>query len=240
MKSKVILKPLIIISCLLLSLNMKAQNIQYEDITRNFKWQIEPTLTIRSQNMTLLQVENLNARSKSSIKNKKIDSYTAFIDLEIKEPVVIELDVFNANTNPSKYKYRVYERDKNGKFKKKGTWHKDNIYWGVSIQMYSSDGSIVNDVIWISANSASYGINNSFSYILNNKSWESIGANYVESLPYRIITFPDNTLTIYNLNGIILHRTYSHIIGIKNIGIMVGTAANVSVRNFTILKPVVL
>ena len=234
MKSKIILKSIMIISCLLLSLNMKAQEIRYEDITNNYEWLIAPELQVYSKNMTLLQVGNLDKESKKNKKSGTIEFHNVYMNLEIKEPVVINLEILNANNRPYSHKYKVYERNKNGSFKKKGEWYQGNICWGVNIEMYSSNGEIINDNIWISANP---NINYPYSYNINPQGWNNLTSlrDANELLPANIILYPNNTLSINNMKM----RTYSHIIGIKSINIMVGTAANVSVRNFTILKPVV-
>ena len=232
MKSKIILKSIMIISCLLLSLNTQAQELQYEDITKNYEWLITPELKVHSKNMTLLQLENLDKPNKSSLKNSSIESHSAVINLDIKEPVVINLDIRNTNNKPYEYKYMVYERNKNGSYKKKGEWFQGNIYFGVGVHMYSSDGSIISDNIWICA---STNVNYPYAYNFNDEGWEYLSSSGAAEayLPTNIILYPDNTLSINNSKV----RTYSHIVGIKSIELGIATAAKVSVKNLTISKP---
>lgn len=229
----------------LTSLLLQAQQT-WETIPLNsYKWQISKELSVLSNTTTNLRVENLNAASKYSKKNKLIDYLTATLNLNMKEnkPFEISFRIVNQNNNPYSFKYRVYEKDKDGNRKKK--WFQGAIHWGISVEFYGMNGKQVSNEVWFNVYRGSYG--NSYQINKNNSGWRNQG--YSTEHTIYIKKGDDNSIKFYidyesndNLIG-----GWTNIAGIKQITIMAGTASKVEVSDFkmqrkttySIAKPIV-
>ena len=230
MKTKVILRSLLVIIGLLLSINIHAQ-IKWEPVPlTSYKWQISNDLSVYSNSIQQLEIANLNAPSEKNKKNNIVKYFSATLDLNWKDnkPFEISFNIVNKNNNPYSYKYRVYERDRKGKLKEK--WYQDNIYWGIFFELYGSGGNIVTNRILFYASKGSYKTN--FGQNVNDRGWES---NVFE--PDEVVYIKKETESSL---GIVVGRIpvgrWDNITGIKSISILVGAAASISVTNFHIKK----
>jgi S1-C subfamily serine protease len=229
MVKKIDLKMVLAVAGLLLQFNVQAQEV--EDITGKFSWQIDPELTVYSNSMTRLEVANLNAKSEDNKKRRQIDYRAIVMSMNWKEnmPFVITWDLQNKNIDPYSYRYTVYETTKKGKPKK--TQHKGNIYWGINVELFSLDGSIVSHGSWLCVGAGTYG--NAFSLNKNNNGWADI-TNSINrgNANIRSMVIQNDEYNNLSING----TSYAHIAGIKSITIMAGSAASIALNNFTVAR----
>jgi S1-C subfamily serine protease len=192
------------------------------DITDKFSWHIDPGLTVVSNSTDLIKVYNGNAPKGGS----KIDYLPVTLEMNYKGPIQILL-IHENISDPTEYTYEVYSKNRKGE--KVQTWYEDNIYYGTYIEMYGEDGSIVEDLTWVYVSP-----DNDAGVNIGNRGWQPFDVDDMAHYPAILIELnEDNTLSINGDEG----RLYNHVTGIKSISLMVGTAANITIENFAVVKP---
>lgn len=189
-------------------------------------------LSFYSKTSTLLSVANLNKESTELTKQNRFSYETTGMNLQWREqaPFRVSFTLENKQADPFHYKYRVYETTKDAKTKKK--WHKQNVYWGLTIELYLNNGQTTSVPIFFCASKGSYRTN--YSYKINNESWRE----YYLIDSQMNISFESNsnkTLSMY-INNIPLETIAYSVVGIKSISYHLGSAAYIEVRNLKLMK----
>jgi tetratricopeptide (TPR) repeat protein len=233
MKTRTFLKFMLIISSLSLHFSLRAQKYM-ENMTNNFgQWHIDKELVILSNSLQQLDVKNVDAVSDANKKSNSIDYHQVVLNLNWKENsdfYSISFNLLNKQADPYSFKYKVYEKKKNGELKDK--WHDGNIYWGMYLELYGLNGSIVHNTVWYCVQKGNF--RTEYSENVNDKGWEDRYLKY---------TAPDEKVVIFKsgnefsfLAGERVIGKWANIAGIKNLKIMVGSAAQVSVTNLIIQR----
>ena len=231
MKTKISFKSFLTITGIILQFNLLAQQ-EWEDITSKFDtWKIDKELSIKSNSIDRLEVSNVNAENVNSRKNNIIDYHSAVMNLNWKEdtPFLIMFGFENENANPFSDAYRVYGKNIKGEIREQ--WHTNNIYWGINLEIYSKDGSVISHTIWFSAKKGNF----KTEYSISESNKQNLGWKYyngdLSAVQVGIETDNKGWILFQGEN-----MGYNQITGIKSISVLVGSAAKVSVKNFTFLK----
>jgi tetratricopeptide (TPR) repeat protein len=231
MKIMKLFKLCFIATCLLFSSISQAQEQEWEDVTVKFgRWQTGEGLTVSSNSLNNLTVKNTTGEGITDSQGN-LSYRSAYLNLNWKEvsPFGISFTLSNKKSNPY-------------------TYNQEQVYWGFYIELYGSDGSVVSNTLWLSAeryeSESDDGNISRYSFASNNdewKKWTYLG-KYIQDM--KIIVFcKDNSLFAgfsyaYYANNETTDTyegfaEWSNITGIKSIKILVGSGAEVSVKDFT-------
>ena len=210
---------------LLISTVLYAQS-EWENVSSYyFKWGTNHDVKIKSSSLNNLSFWNYNAELAENKRNNTWKRQSIQMNLFWKESRAwkITFDIRNAN-NQHDYKYNVFDAND------KEVWHKGNIYWGYEI----------------TANKSSYGVETYTKYYCDLKkynsnytytdTWDSNrqfwGASYDRNSRSVVIEYDGmNTITISTDNELL--HTFKGVNSLSSITICAGTAADVSVTNFS-------
>ena len=223
--------------CSLLSINSQAQQEwEYKDFG---KWQIAQGLTATKNSQKELNVRNTTSEGITNAQGN-LNYRSVSLNMNWKENNSFEISFTLSNEKTTPYQYV-----------------QEDVYWGLLLELYKTDGSIVSSTLWLSASqyeSVSDGeVVSRYSYRVNNKGWEKWKywgepikemdieiTCYWNSLHAKFEYYPVKTHTeklLYRWSADKLSfADYSNIAGIKSISIMVGSGAEVSVKNVFIKR----
>jgi len=196
----------------------------YAQVTNNslsgLQWQIDNTLTVYSNSIQQLRVENKNGFPTDF--NNNINFSSVFLPIGWKGDGAFVISFNLVSTNDASYTYQAYEI-KNGKRTRKKQTYTSGAYWGLFIELYGVDGSTVSNTVWYSAKGGG-----EYSYNSNNEGWKK---SYTD--------LSRDKITISKLSGGSIYirgyasTQWSNISGIKSITIMVGAKAQLQVTDFS-------
>ncbi|MCL2860766.1 MAG: retroviral-like aspartic protease family protein [Oscillospiraceae bacterium] len=204
------------------------------------KWQIDNNLTVYSNSIQQLSVENKNLPTGAS---NDISYYKVFLPIDWKGNDSFLLRFNLISSNNSQFIYQAYEI-KDGKQTRKKVKVTGNPYWGLFFELYGVNGNIVTNTIWFTAEGNGY-----YSSNINNQGWEAQYEDFgnygyrkadVSNLEINLQRINTYMVSIYAVNGKegALYGyagsigKWSNITGIKSITIMVGSNAKVSLTDF--------
>lgn len=190
-------------------------------------------LTFYGKSTTKLDVYNSVAETAEDKRNNRWTSYTAWIDPhtnDAKRAYEITFSVKNEH-NPNGYKFKTYSNGKE-------VWYEGNVYWGITIQTRNSYGGKNTDWTINYANnktsSGSYPYSYTSKYSSDDSSWSGISDR--ETRNFRIVYDGISTVKIYGNDGTDLLKTISNTTGVAWVGAKVGTAAELIITNFKVLR----
>ena len=145
-------------------------------------------------------------------------------------PFSISFTLENKHADPFHYKYKVYETTKDAKTKKK--WHKQNVYWGLTIELYLNNGQTTSVSIFFCASKGYH--RTEYRYKINNESWRE---NYLIGSQMNI-SFERNSYNTLSMNiyDMPLETIANSVVGIKSISYHLGPAAYIEVSNLKLMK----
>jgi hypothetical protein len=236
MKAIFLIKLWLLTACLLFPSTAQAQQQETEDVTVRFgTWQMDQGLIATSASIKNLTVKNTTGESIVSSQNR-LNHRMAFLDLNWKEdaPFQISFNLSNEKTNPY-------------------TYDNDPVCWGILLELYGIDGSVVSNTLWLSANrhdALSDGKPSRYAFSTDRDKWENwvYMDKYIKDMAVRIIynhhalcagfrysaAHPEYT-DRYD-DAYLYFAGWSNIAGIKSISILVGSEVEVSVKNFTVQR----
>lgn len=220
------------IMCLFVNWANAQRSMRWEDVTQDFgPWKIDHDLYVLSGSLQQLRIANQNAASETHVKNGTIDFRNAVMDMNWKEtdPYEVTFNLKNEHANPYSFKYKVYGKKKSGKFKEQ--WHEDGIHWGMHIELYGLDGSVLDNKVWYCALKGYYGTK--YRENVNDEGWKNSISDHIPNGEVRIAQNYGN-VSVSVANKVI--GEWANVGGIKSITIMVGSAAQISVTNFTVKR----
>jgi S1-C subfamily serine protease len=220
-------KSYIVLMCLLLSVCLQAQQTKNIDTNQFGIWQLEQGLSATTNSSGSLESSGrLEVRNITGEKIFKSDNTlnlrSAVLNMNWKPTGNFQIDFMLSNKKTDPYKYT-----------------QEPVYWGVFLELYKTDGSIIRSGIMLSsdryealsngkvASRYSYNIYNNGKY----DEWKRVGRsseNEYKHMTLRI-TCENNRLDITSSR---CDWNCSNIAGVKSISIMVGSEAEVSVYNF--------
>lgn len=205
---------------------------EWEDMNiSSWRWSINEHLTCYGDNNrpSKLDVINRVAETDEDIRNNRVSFYTAWMNCQSigDRPCVI---TFSAKNDRSPLMaYTTYKPNGTEVSHKRG----ENLYWGVTIQASSQYGGTSEYTINYGNKYNTY--YNSSSIISNNSddgTWKEVRNRDVIEFT---ITYGGNAINIYD-DGANLKKTLYNVNGISWIGINVGTASNIVVKDFHVLR----
>ena len=217
---KIVIKLLVVIMiCSLPLINLHAQK-EYRDITSTLEpWEnYNDNLTIHTNNLSILSVENTKRGNNSDI---TYGSMVKTLDIKTDFRISFEMDM-KANS--------------------------DDVYWGVMFELYTIDGSTVNDVTWYnkkeddicSINRNDTGWERCFNKttIMNLYHCPPKDDRYSISMNNSVAELKNGMIETQGVDGVYVKNKikYSHIAGIRTISIIVGAKTKITIKNFTVEK----
>lgn len=209
--------------------NIHAQQ-EWEYINKQFgTWQIGSGLSSTSNSLEKLNIRNTtNEGIVDTQKNLNYRSAVLNMNWKNSTPFEISFTLSNEKTEPYQYS-------------------QEEVYWGLSLELYKADGSVVSDKIWLAANKfdlvADDGIIYRYFINTNSKGWEKWkhSEREVKNMNINITCFGNSLSAKHEYYSEYIREskafaTQSNIVGVKSISVMVGSGAEVSVTDFFVKK----
>ena len=217
--------------CSLVNIKLSAQ-AEWESVnTDSWSWGYNNELNIFSKTVSKLSIWNSDAETKEDKKNNKWSSKTITMQIPFTgaRPYTISFQIYNKNNKPT-YKYRVYEKKKNGD--KKEAWHNNAIYWGYQINAKSVSGT-TNSFTQYYCDRKNY--NTAYTYT---DAWSSDNRQWVSNADITTRTIKieydgKGTIKVFGGYGTTLVHTFYSSNVVSSITIHAGPAANVEVLNMS-------
>lgn len=219
----------------------KGEEQEWEYVnTSSWKWSSESHLKYYGNSTTKLSVLNDVAQTDEDFKNNKWQSWTTWMNCQSIGNRASTI-TFNAkqDRDPTTKKFKTYKPD--------GTevWYNDNstkrgdqnLYWGITIQVDNLYGGTADYTInycnkYYKSNSYPY--SHTSSYNTESQKWNDISDRDIRQ--FKIIYDGLSTVKFYANDGNELVKTFTNAKGIKWVGIKVGTASNIIVTDFKVLR----
>ena len=216
--------------CSLLSIDLQAQQ-DWEYVNSQFgTWQIEQGLYATNNSLEKLNIKNTTSERIANAQNN-LNYRSALLNMSWKENNSFEISFTLSNEKTTPYQYG-----------------QEQVYWGLSLELYKTDGSIVSKKLWLSADryeSVSEGeVASRYSYSANNEGWKkwTYSGEFIKKMDVKITCYgnslsagfeyyPDKS-TYYSYKRNQSFATHSNIAGIKSISVIVGSGAEISVTDF--------
>lgn len=215
------------------------QEWEYMNLS-SWSWSSHSELKYTSRSVSKLDVWNEIAETDENYKNNKWHSATTWMNCQSIGTRACTIS-FNAKQerNPATHKFKTYKPD--------GTevWYSDhsskkggqNLYWGITIQVDNSYGGTTEYSIHYANDyfkSSSYPYSYTQSHNTDSQKWDYISDREIRQ--FKIVYDGISTVKFYANNGNELLKTFSNTKGVKRIGIKVGTASNIVVTDFKVLR----
>lgn len=208
--------------------------------TSSWKWSSESHLKYYGNSTTKLDVLNDIAQTDDDYKNNRWRSWTTWMNCQSIGNRASTI-TFNAKQerNPATHKFKTYKPDGtevwyNDQSSKKGG---QNLYWGITIQVDNSYGGTTEYTIDYANDyykSSLYPYSYTQSHNTDSQKWDNISDREIRQ--FKIVYDGISTVKFYANDGNELLKTFANAKGIKWIGIKVGTASNIIVTDFKVLR----
>jgi len=226
----------LLVVLLSVSFSLQAEENEWEYMdTKNWEWKEYngSYLTFKSNNATFLDVRNNRANPEEAARKNHWSSYIAWINPHASDANrAYEITFSIRNWNLPRYE-NFYTYDSNGN----RILHKGNVYWGVVLSIKSAFGGTID---WEIRYSDETEASRSFPYSCSSQNtsdtdeWTQIKDRY--NRKFKIVYDGDSKVLIYGNDGTELLKTINNASGIDWIGAKVGSAANVKVTDFKVLR----
>ena len=174
---------------------------------------------------------NSIAQTKEDERNNRWNSWTTWMSIPYdgSRPYTITFRIKNTN-NRHDYSYRVYE---NGN----AVWHKGDIYWGFYLNVRNRNGA-TDEFGKYYSNKKRQNIYNGYTseYDTDNKYWYKLYPSEEREEREVKIVVTNTEVNVYVSGKSAPIKTFKNANGVSYIGAVVGTAANVVVTDFKILR----
>jgi len=225
------IKFLVLLMILLYSGSLQAQQ-EWESVNRSFgTWQLGQGLSATSNTLTNLIVRNTTREPLSNSQNK-LNYRSAILNMNWKESSSFAISFTLSNTKSDPWQYSL-----------------EQVYWGIQFELYKTDGSVVANQLWLAGNQYERFENGEvvsrYSYSANNDGWEywKYSGDYIKDMNIHILC-ESNSLSAYftyfGNSSQLFNRLFAfqpnNIVGIKSISIILGSDAEVAVKNFSVRK----
>ncbi|MBP5344599.1 MAG: tetratricopeptide repeat protein [Bacteroidales bacterium] len=206
---------------------------EYMNIS-SWTWSVNEKLKYSSKSTSKLDVWNDVAETDEDRRNNKWTSWNAWMNCQNigNRPCLVTFNI-KQDHNPRTHKFKTY--------KPNGTmvWYNENsnqnVYWGVVIQAANKFGGESEYTINYSDE---HHYNSSYTYTsswdTDTKKWQCCTDR--DERQFKIVYDGISSVQIYNYDGNHLAKTFTNVNGISWIGVKVGTAANVVVTDFKVLR----
>ncbi|MBQ0141729.1 MAG: hypothetical protein KBT06_02840 [Prevotellaceae bacterium] len=208
--------------------------------TSSWKWSSVDKLKFYGNSTVKLDVLNEVAETDENIKNGRWHFWTTWMYCSSigNRACTITFNAKNAR-NPRTHKFKTYKPD--------GTevWYNDssskrggeNLYWGISLDVnntYGGQASFSINYCNQYYQDNSYPYTSTESYNSESQKWSDISDREVRQ--FKIVYDGISTIKFYANDGNELIKTFTNVKGISRIGIEVGTASNIVVTDFKVLR----
>ena len=215
------------------------QEWEYMNLS-SWSWSSHSELKYTSRSISKLDVWNEIAETDENYKNNKWHSATTWMNCQSigTRACTISFNAKNAR-NPLTHKFKTYKPDGtevwyNDSSSKKGG---ENLYWGISLEVnnvYGGQSSFNIHYCNQYYKDNSYPYTSTKTHNSDSQKWTDISDREVRQ--FKITYDGISTIKFYANDGNELIKTFTNVKGISRIGIIVGTASNIVVTDFKVLR----